>query len=168
MTLINKRTLSNQLSNGLNTICQFLSNWNNQQSIVLAISGKSSKTTQHRQIVIHIAATRQPSRYISRPTILTLDWATVATSPLALRWMHGSQRTECARRTTPINTWHEQAIKEWSRRVISIVACCHSAKLCAHSALALRSQHYLTCLFPRGSKAFNWVSPFWKFVSQIS
>jgi len=26
----------------------------------------------------------------------------------------------------------EQAIIEWSRRVISIVACCHSVKLCAH------------------------------------
>jgi len=25
----------------------------------------------------------------------------VATSPLALRWMRGSPRTECARKTTP-------------------------------------------------------------------
>jgi len=32
---------------------------------------------------------------------------------------------------------------EWSRRVNSIVACCHGAKFCAHTALDFRSQHYL-------------------------
>jgi len=37
--------------------------------------------------------------------------------------------------------WHEQAITQWSWRMISIVACYHSAKLCAHAARALRSQH---------------------------
>jgi len=36
--------------------------------------------------------------------------------------------------------WGEQAIIGWSRRVISIVACCHSAKLCAHAARDFRSQ----------------------------
>ena len=36
--------------------------------------------------------------------------------------------------------WREQAIIEWSRRVISIVACCHGAKLCAHAARDFRSQ----------------------------
>ena len=30
--------------------------------------------------------------------------------------------------------WHEQAIWEWSWHVISIVACCHSVKLCAIAA----------------------------------
>ena len=40
-----------------------------------------------------------------------------------------------------IYTWREQAIIEWSRRVNSIVACCHSAKLCAHAARAFRSHH---------------------------
>ena len=34
----------------------------------------------------------------------------------------------------------EQAIIEWSRRVISIVACCHGAKLYAHAARHFRSQ----------------------------
>ena len=34
----------------------------------------------------------------------------------------------------------EQATIEWSRRVISIVACCHGAKLCAHAAQDFRSQ----------------------------
>jgi len=34
----------------------------------------------------------------------------------------------------------EQAIIEWSRRVISIVACCHGAKLCSHAARDFRSQ----------------------------
>jgi len=39
----------------------------------------------------------------------------VATFALALRWMCDSPRTGCARRTTPIYMWQEQAIKEWSR-----------------------------------------------------
>ena len=60
----------------------------------------------------------------------------VATFPVALRWMCDSPRTGCARRTT-IYMWREQAIIEWSRRVISIVACCHSAKLCAHAAQSI-------------------------------
>jgi len=61
--------------------------------------------------------------------------------------------------------WREQAIIEWSRwsdrgewplimlvnqvnswlsllTVISIVACCHGAKLCTHAARDFRSQHY--------------------------
>ena len=35
--------------------------------------------------------------------------------------------------------WREQAIIEWSRRVISIVACWRGAKLCAHAAQDFRS-----------------------------
>ena len=38
--------------------------------------------------------------------------------------------------------WREQAIIEWSRCVISSVACCHSVKLCAHAAWAFWLQHY--------------------------
>jgi len=38
--------------------------------------------------------------------------------------------------------WREQAIIEWSWHVNSIVACCHSAKLCVHADRALRSQRY--------------------------
>jgi len=34
-------------------------------------------------------------------------------------------------------------VDESSRRVISIVACCSGAKLCAHAARDFRSQHYL-------------------------
>jgi len=37
--------------------------------------------------------------------------------------------------------WHKQAIIEYSRQVISIVACCHGAKLCAYVARDFRSQH---------------------------
>jgi len=37
----------------------------------------------------------------------------------------------------------EQAIIEWLRRMISIVACCHSAMLCAHAARAFQSQHHI-------------------------
>ena len=36
--------------------------------------------------------------------------------------------------------WREQAIIEWSRQVISIVACCHGVKLCVHAARDFRSQ----------------------------
>jgi len=39
-----------------------------------------------------------------------------------------------------ISVWREQAIIEWSRRLISIVACCHGAKLCAYAARDFRSQ----------------------------
>ena len=65
----------------------------------------------------------------------------VATSPLALRWLCDSPRMGCAQRITPIHMWREQTIIQWSHRVISIVACCHSAKLCAHAAIDFRSQH---------------------------
>jgi len=64
----------------------------------------------------------------------------VATSPLALPGMCDSPRMGCARRTTLM--WHEQAIIEWSSHVISIVACCHSMKLCALAAQAFWSQQY--------------------------
>jgi len=43
----------------------------------------------------------------------------VATSPLALRWMCDSPWTGCARRTTPIYMWREQALIQWSRWVMS-------------------------------------------------
>ena len=41
--------------------------------------------------------------------------------------------------------WHEQATREWSRHVNSIVAFFNSAKLCAHAAQAFRSQQYIIC-----------------------
>ena len=41
-----------------------------------------------------------------------------------------------SRRTIPIYMWRTQAIAEWSWRVFSTVACCHSAKLCAKAARA--------------------------------
>jgi len=63
---------------------------------------------------------------------------------LALRWMCDPPRTGtgCARRTTPIYMWREQAIIELSRRVIFIVACCHSVKLCSPVVRAFRLQQY--------------------------
>jgi len=64
----------------------------------------------------------------------------VATSLVVLRWLCDSPWTGCAWRITPLCMWREQAIIEWSRRVISIVACCHGAKLCAHAARNFRSQ----------------------------
>ena len=68
---------------------------------------------------------------------------TVATSRLALCWVCYSPRTGCARRTTPIYMWCEQAMTEWSWHVNSIVACCHSVKLCALAARDFRSQQDL-------------------------
>jgi len=38
--------------------------------------------------------------------------------------------------------WREQAIIVWSWHENSIVACCHSAKLCAYAAQDFRSQQY--------------------------
>ena len=43
--------------------------------------------------------------------------------------------------------WREQAIIEWSWHVNSIVACCHSAKLCAYAARDFRSQYHHLCLW---------------------
>jgi len=64
----------------------------------------------------------------------------VATSLLTLLWMCDS-RTGCARRKTLIDIWQEQAMKEWLRCMIFIVACCHNVKLCALAARAFRSQN---------------------------
>ena len=67
--------------------------------------------------------------------------------------------------------WREQAIIEWSRRVISIVACCHSAKLCAHAARDFRSQH-LSCWgrvlrLPVGNGAFSCYSSSSRTISSL-
>ena len=51
--------------------------------------------------------------------------------------------------------WREQAIIEWSRRVISFVACCHGAKLCAHAARDFRSQQNQPQIFDRKSISRN-------------
>jgi len=55
----------------------------------------------------------------------------VATSQLMLRRKCDSPQMGCAQRATHKYIRHEQAIIEWSRQVISIIACCHSVKLCA-------------------------------------
>ena len=59
-----------------------------------------------------------------------------------LRWICGATRTGCTWRITAICMWCEQATIEWSRRVISIVACCHSVELCALAARDFRSQQH--------------------------
>jgi len=61
----------------------------------------------------------------------------IATFQLALRLKCDSPRTGCARWATYRYMWHEQAITEWSRWVIYIVACCNSVKLCRLAARAL-------------------------------
>jgi len=65
----------------------------------------------------------------------------VATSQLMLRWKCDSPQMGCAQRATHKYMWREQAIKEWSHQVISIIACCHSVKLCECSIRAFWSQH---------------------------
>ena len=54
--------------------------------------------------------------------------------------MCDSPRMGCAWRTTPICMCHKQAIIQWLRRMISIVACWHSVKFCTYAAQAFRSQ----------------------------
>ena len=53
-------------------------------------------------------------------TVLLPEACTVATSPLVLRWMGDSPRTDCAWRTTPTYKWHEQAIIKLSWCVSSV------------------------------------------------
>jgi len=71
----------------------------------------------------------------------------VAASPLALRSKCDSPRTGYDR-VTPTYMWGEKAIIEWSRQVISIVACCYSVKLCALAARAFdhNTRNILPCL----------------------
>ena len=75
-----------------------------------------------------------PSTPASCTTVVTATFveSSVAKSSLALRGMCDLPRTGCVSRITPILKWHEQAFTEWSWRVLSIVTCCHSVKLCVH------------------------------------
>jgi len=63
----------------------------------------------------------------------------VATSRLALN-VRFTTNGMYAKNNTHMYMWREQAITKLSRRVISIVACCHSVKLCELPARAFRSQ----------------------------
>jgi len=66
----------------------------------------------------------------------------VATSQLMLRWKCNSPQTGCAQTATHKYMWREQAIIVWSRRVISIAACCHSVKLCRSSFFITTQEKY--------------------------
>ena len=66
---------------------------------------------------------------------------------MVLRWLCDSPRTGCAWRIIPLCMWREQAIIEWSRRVISIVGCCHCVKLCAHATRDFLSQQLQSSSF---------------------
>ena len=76
----------------------------------------------------------------------------VATSQLMLRWKCDSPEMGCAQWATHKYMWREQAIIEWFRRVISIIACCHKIACCVR---AFWSQHkkYISlsfeCLIPK-------------------
>ena len=85
----------------------------------------------------------------------------VATTPLALRWNAWFTTNEYAWRKTPYTVyvaWTSNNRLEWSWCVNSIVACCHSAKLCAHATLlafqSLQSKFAWagSCLAGTGSK----------------
>ena len=85
----------------------------------------------------------------------------VATSRVALRWTCDSPRTGCARKTTPIYIHVARTrIIEWSRQVISIVACRHSAKLCTLAARAFRSQQR-ECVVPQCIVGWHWAVRQW-------
>ena len=80
-------------------------------------------------------------------------YSTVATSPLSLRWMRGSPDHE--RNAREDNTDIYVARTRWSRRVNSIVACCHSVKLCALAARDFRSQHHQHEACPINRKPYS-------------
>jgi len=66
--------------------------------------------------------------------------ASVATNLLALCKNVRFPKNGMRAKNNTIYMWREQAIEEWSWHVISIVACCHSEKLCTLVAQAFRSQ----------------------------
>ena len=59
---------------------------------------------------------------------------------MVLRRLCDSPRTGCAWRITPLCKWREQAIIEWSRRVISIVACA-TVRSSAHMPLGISDRN---------------------------
>jgi len=72
----------------------------------------------------------------------------------------------CAKNNTHTYMWCEQAIIEWLRHVISIVACCHTVKLWTHAAQAFRLQHKIRWLFILWSNYTNrkwnpWIAWSW-------
>jgi len=63
-----------------------------------------------------------------------------------------NNKSDCGMEALPILTCERLSIttsirKERLRRMISIVACCHGAKLCAHAAWDFRSQQYTYIFF---------------------
>ena len=64
-----------------------------------------------------------------------------ATFQLVLHRKCDSPQTGCAQTATHKYMWREQEKIEWSHRIISIVACCHSVKPCTFAARAFWSQH---------------------------
>ena len=95
----------------------------------------------------------------------------VATSQLMLRWKCDSPQMGCAQRATHKYMWREQAIIEWSRQVISIIACCHSIKLCALVVRAFWSKQkkYISlsfaCLIHENGQRWTcaWIYILWHF-----
>jgi len=80
------------------------------------------------------------------PTNLFLNCCNLSVGVTLNVWLTTSGM--CAKNNNTY-TWREQAIIEWSRHVNSIVACCHSAKLSAHSAWNFRSQQNNNFSFAR-------------------
>jgi len=60
----------------------------------------------------------------------------------------------CAKNNS-IYPWHEQAIIEWLRRMISIVACCRSVTLCAHAARVFDRNKMVLCPGCEGRAGFS-------------
>jgi len=92
-------------------------------------------------------------------TVLVNDWksnfiiplllytSTVATFPVVLHWLCDSPRTGCAQITKMYMRGASNSKR--LRRMISIVACCHSVKLCTHAAWA-----FLVATIPGFIKVF--------------
>jgi len=77
----------------------------------------------------------------------TTNGMCVKNNPIHIRGANKQQKSDRGVEALPILTCERLNVMtsvrgEWSWHVNSIVACCHSAKLCAHAARDFRSQHY--------------------------
>jgi len=82
------------------------------------------------------------NKTISHPVLFRSDSTfkhSVVTSWLVWCWMHGAPQTGCALKMEHVARTRKT---ELPRCVISIVACCHSVKLCALAAQTLQSQQW--------------------------
>ena len=124
----------------LTPTCAFKNLWKRQRNAASGVFQNSTVLNDNNWNTFRIQIKHHKLCSENSTHSIQMEIINFATSPLALRWICNSPRTGCARRITPLYTWREQAIIEWSWHVISVVACYHSVKLCAIVARAFWSQ----------------------------